>query len=379
MNALVPIDKAKRLVDEFSSDIKIALPSNIPFERFRSAFITAVANSPDILQCEPQSIRTALMKSAADNLMPDGREAAIVKYNTKVQRDGREVWLNLAQYMPMVQGIRKRAFELSDVRIRAEVIHANDFFDSERGDTPFLKHKDAPLNQSRGDMIGAYAIFEDSNNRIVHREIMRKEDIDAVRAISKSANGPAWARFGNEMARKVVLRRGAKSVPALPDDLRRVIEHEDEPIDFSALPTREEHEANPLIEHSEQETFTIDAEGVIQEPEYAYRQPPIESAIGVIITSGPLTPEEPPEPAVPNTRDTDRQLLEGFSAALGDATDAAGVKVKSAEYWAKNGGKPEPAHAIYASAKSIYAIHLDALSGKLTAEECEAMIRRELG
>ena len=37
--------------------------------------------------------------------LPNGKEAALVVYNTKVKRNGTDVWIKAVQYMPMIAGI----------------------------------------------------------------------------------------------------------------------------------------------------------------------------------------------------------------------------------------------------------------------------------
>src|SRR5690606_5963950 len=142
-------------------------------------------------------------KAASDNLMPDNREAALVPFNTKVKdAKGKEEWKKLAQYMPMVQGIRKRALELGGARITAECVYENDHFDAVLGDNPHIEHKPAKLGQPRGEIIGSYAIFKDEQGNILHREIMAKEDVESTRKVSRSKDGPAWREFFGEMAKK---------------------------------------------------------------------------------------------------------------------------------------------------------------------------------
>lgn len=242
-------DDAKNIVEDIADDLRMALPSTIPLDRFKATFITAVAHNPEILQCEPQSIKTSLMKAAADNLMPDNREAALVPFNTKVKDSkGNERWVKLAQYMPMVQGIRKRALELGGARITAEVVYENDYFDAVKGDDPYIEHKPAKLGTPRGEPIGAYAIFKDADGNILHREVMDREDVDSTRKVSKAKDGPAWREFWGEMAKKAAVRRGSKSVPSLPDNLRTVIERDDEYADFTQLEKPRTIEHNPLLE-----------------------------------------------------------------------------------------------------------------------------------
>lgn len=250
MNAIAIRDDAKLIIEDIAEDLRMALPATIPLDRFKATFITAVAHNPDILTCDVQSIKTALMKAASDNLMPDNREAALVPFNTKVKNaQGKEEWKKLAQYMPMVQGIRKRALELGGARITAECVYENDHFDAVLGDDPHIEHKPAKLGQPRGEIIGSYAIFKDEQGNILHREIMAKEDVESTRKVSRSKDGPAWREFFGEMAKKAVVRRGSKSVPSLPEKLRTVIERDDEYADFTQIsekPRTIEH--NPLLE-----------------------------------------------------------------------------------------------------------------------------------
>lgn len=248
-NAVSVRDDAKVIIEDIADDLRMALPSTIPLDRFKATFITAVAHNPEILQCEPQSIKTALMKAASDNLMPDNREAALVPFNTKVKdANGKEGWAKLAQYMPMVQGIRKRALELGGARITAECVYENDHFDAVLGDDPHIDHKPAKLGQPRGAIIGSYAIFKDADGTILHREIMAKDDIEATRKVSRAKEGPAWNSFFSEMARKAVVRRGSKSVPSLPDNLRTVIERDDEYVDFQMAEKPRTIDHNPLLD-----------------------------------------------------------------------------------------------------------------------------------
>lgn len=293
MNAIAPVrDDAKALVDEIATDLQAALPATISFDRFKATFITAVAHNQEILTCDPQSVKTSLMKAAIDNLMPDNREAAIVPFNTKVKdpETGRDVWVKLAQYMPMVQGIRKRALELGGARIIAEVVYENDHFEAVLGDDPHLEHKPAKLGQPRGEIIGAYAVYKDAEGTILHREVMAKEDIEAARSVSKAKDGPGWRNFYSEFARKTVVRRGAKSIPNIPDRLRTIIERDDDYVDFEQVDTEQRSiDHNPLIDGSRQ----IENRGAGEVTESGAQREPADKP----------TPTTPTASAKPSSRD----------------------------------------------------------------------------
>lgn len=250
MNAIVKVgDQAQALIGEIASDLQSSLPANMPLDRFRSTFVAAVSHNPELMAADPQSLKTALLKCALDHLMPDNREATIQIYNTKENRGGQDVWLKKAQYMPMVQGIRKRAKELGGIaEIVSECVYANDLFECVMGDEPYIKHVPTPFGKQRGEIVGAYAIFKDDKGKIIHREPMPKEEIEKSRAASKSKEGPAWKNFYSEMARKTVVRRGSKSIPSMPEELRTIIERDDEYVDLQGTSSLPASNRNPLIE-----------------------------------------------------------------------------------------------------------------------------------
>lgn len=204
MSNLVTIKK--QLADPRAmGQLKMALPSHISPEKFQRAAMTALHNSPDIKDCSPESVMNALMKCAQDGLIPDNREAALVKYG------------QTAQYMPMVYGLIKRMRNSGEVKsVNAHIVYANDQFDYciENGIEHFT-HKPC-LNGQRGDIILAYAVIILSDGT-PHVEVMRKEDIEKARKAGKAANGPAWSNWYEEMAKKTVIHRAAKRVPTSSD------------------------------------------------------------------------------------------------------------------------------------------------------------------
>src|SRR5262245_58378968 len=116
--ALAPIDEVRGTIQRMAPQFKAALPAQIPVERFVRVVQTAVATNTDLLQCERTSLYAAAMKCAQDGLLPDGREAAIVKYGST------------ARYMPMVGGIAKKIRNSGELKtLNAEVVYENDTYD----------------------------------------------------------------------------------------------------------------------------------------------------------------------------------------------------------------------------------------------------------
>jgi recombination protein RecT len=207
-------------------ELAAILPPHISREKFINTAIIAVKNNPDLLKCERRSLHAAVTKAAEDGLQPDGREGVITWFKDK------DKGCLVAQWNPMLFGIRKRARELCDMIIDAQVVHANDEFVWHQGDEPRIEHKPATLGTDRGKPIGAYAVFK-QGGVILHREVMDVKQIEATKSVSRAQNGPMWTKFWTEAWRKTVVRRGIKTVPSVPQ-LETLITRDDEHVDLTA-------------------------------------------------------------------------------------------------------------------------------------------------
>lgn len=221
-------------VDE--TQIAALLPSHVPLDRFKAVLISAVKQTPAILQALSVTVNQAVTQAAEDGLLPDGREGVINVYNEERKIDGVDKWVKVAKWVPMVHGFRKRAMELSGIIIDAQIVCANDTFEWSGGDDAHIAHKPAPLNKEPGEIIGAYAIFRKVENGIqitLHREVMRKSQLEKVKSCVKAQKGLMMTKFLDEWCRKTVVRRGIKTVPAVHPDLMRLVSRADDEFDFS--------------------------------------------------------------------------------------------------------------------------------------------------
>lgn len=223
---------------ERHDDLRNLLPANVRVERFTSAAVAAAKHNPNLLFADRRSLFNALTKAAQDGLLPDGREAVITVYDTrvKVKKAGSnaDYWetIPMAQYNPMTHGIRKRALELADLIIDAAVVYKGDDFRREQGDEPKIVHIPAALDEDPGEMVGVYAIFKEKSGAILHREVMRKKEVMAVKEQSRAQDSLMWTKFETEGWRKTVIRRGIKTVP-VSEAFERIVRREDENFDFS--------------------------------------------------------------------------------------------------------------------------------------------------
>jgi len=211
---------------ERRAEFQAVLPNNCSFERFARIVKTAAIQTPDLLIADRASLFMSSFKCAQDGLLPDGREAALVIYNTK-QKDGS--YKKLVQYMPMVGGILKKirnSGELSS--ISAHVVYEKDEFDYCLGDNEHINHKPALVD--RGKPICVYAIVH-TKDHAVYREVMSIAEIEKIRNLSRGKDSMPWQDHFAEMCRKTVIRRIAKRLP-MSSDIEQVIKHDDEMFEF---------------------------------------------------------------------------------------------------------------------------------------------------
>jgi len=204
------------------------LPAHIPVERFLRVADTAVQGNPDLLKCSPRSLFNAAMKAATDGLLPDGREGAIVSYRTK-QGDH---WVDMAQWMPMVAGIRKKVRNSGEIATwEVNIVRENDTFEYMLGDDPKLVHIPL-LRGERGEIIAAYSIATLKTGE-KSREVMTIEEINAIRGRSRSKDKGPWVTDFSEMCRKTVARRHSKVLP-MSTDMDDLLRRDDDLYEFKA-------------------------------------------------------------------------------------------------------------------------------------------------
>ena len=234
--ATMPIEQALEL---YAPNFAAVLPPNIPVDHFRRMVVTAINVQPALMKADRRTLFNSCVKCASDGLLPDGREAALVIYKTKIKDGmGAERWIDAVQYLPMVAGIRKRLRNSGEVdSATAEVVYRKDRFKYALGDGSFIEHEPPPLDEDRGDAIGAYAIIKLTSGEVI-REVMSLREIERVRAVSRSKDKGPWVDWWGEMARKTVLRRAAKAAPQASTLEKLLMRDDEEELpDAAALPS----------------------------------------------------------------------------------------------------------------------------------------------
>lgn len=229
-----PIVKLNSQLEERAEEFRKALPAHITPEKLQRTVMTAAQANPDLLAADRQSLITSCMKAAQDGLLPDGREAALVIFNTKANGQ----WVKQVQYMPMVYGLRKKIVQSGEIiSLQTGLVYRAEMeagaFLYEVGMDPPIRHRpmlDLPAEELTDDKIVAAYSMAKMKDGTVSVEVMRRGEIDKVRQVSqtgavgktyndgkpKPPKGP-WVDWFGEMARKTVMRRHSKTLPMSGD------------------------------------------------------------------------------------------------------------------------------------------------------------------
>lgn len=231
--ALTPAQQFHSSFTKMESQFSLALPKHMPVERFMRVVLTAVNSNPDLLNADRQSLFESAMKAAQDGLLPDGREGALVVYNTKIpgKNGEKDRWIKKVQWMPMVAGIMKKARNSGEIAlITAGCVWGGDKFRywiDDDGEHIFYEPGE---KQDRNIFVKAFAMAK-LKDGTVYALPMSPSDVDKVRAASKAKDGPAWNNWYDQMAQKAAIRRLAKRLP-MSSDLDDLIRRDDELYDF---------------------------------------------------------------------------------------------------------------------------------------------------
>lgn len=214
---------------EMKHRLAAVLGNRIDPEKFAQVAMVAISKNPDLVLADRASLFTSCMECAADALLPNGKDAALVVFNTKVKRGGQDVWEKLVQYLPMVRGIYKVAQRSGAAKmLNARVVRKGDVFHYAYGFEPTLEH--VPSNDESAPMISVYAVvIKPDGTRDL--EVMTKADVDLVRSRAKSPDSPAWKYHYDEMSKKTVIHRIAKRLDLTPE-MQQVIDHVEKDYDF---------------------------------------------------------------------------------------------------------------------------------------------------
>ncbi len=262
-----------------------SLPGHITAEKFVRTAQTAVSLTRNIEKVTNfKSLLTEVSKAAADGLILDGREAALV-----IDGNGN------AQYRPMMRGLLKLAWQSDEIRsLVVDAVRDKDVFDYQptRVGEPVI-HK-INLREDRGAVYAFYALAVLKDGGTIC-EVMSLQDVHRIRDRSDAwrafkagkIKSTPWHTDETEMGRKTVFRRLSKYLPSSSDRdaFRQAVERIDDDYSFEA---------------------DADANGEVSTPKPAAKK---RGAAAAALKD--VTPKKPqPEPQEDYDRDTG-EILEG--------------------------------------------------------------------
>jgi recombination protein RecT len=209
-----PVAVIRQNLEVMAPQLQAALPEHVTVEKFTRVAMTAIQQTPALQNADRNSLFGAIVRLAQDGLLPDGREAAIVMFGQQ------------ATAMPMIAGVLKKVRQSGEVaKISAQVVYENDEFVVSYGFDEDVTHIPPSLDKPRGKPIGAYAtaVLKDGSKLL---EVMSHEEIEKVRAVSRSGKSGPWVQWWGEMARKTVMRRLSKRLP-MSTDLEHVFDRDE--------------------------------------------------------------------------------------------------------------------------------------------------------
>ena len=196
------------LVEKMEPEFRKALGGAVPSDRFTRIALTTLKTAPEVAQCDRNSVFKAIMQAAQDGLVIDGKEAALVKHNTK---NG-----PVATYIPMVAGLVKKMRQHPEfANLSHGIIYSAEVesgrFEYVKGDTEELRHNPMMFGD-KGDPLGAYAVLTTKDGQRF-RAVLTKDQIEKRKNAGRAGDRGPWASWTEEMWIKSALRALYKIAP----------------------------------------------------------------------------------------------------------------------------------------------------------------------
>jgi recombination protein RecT len=200
------------LIEQMKPEMARALPKHMSAERMARIATTVLRQTPALTRCTPESFLGALLTASQLGLEPGPLgECYLVPYGQQ------------CQFIPGYRGLVKLALQSPNVsKARARVVYENDEFDYAFGIDEHLTHK--PTLGERGAVKYVYAFvkYTDGGSDF---DVMSVEDVEAIRARSKSGKSGPWVTDWEAMALKTVFKRLSKWMP-LSSEFATAVAHD---------------------------------------------------------------------------------------------------------------------------------------------------------
>lgn len=290
--AVAPIETLKKLFELASPKLAKVLPQHLTAERLTQVALACITRTPKLLKCTPTSLLQAVMQCAEMGLEPGSAlgEVYLVPFGDQVTV--------IPGYRGLVS-LARRSGAVTD--IESAVVREGDKFKYERGISLVLKHRPLLDGDQDRKIVAVYMVAHLKGTTRPHVEVMSIDDVNRIRARSRSSQDGPWVTDFSEMARKTVVRRGVKMLP-MSVHMARAIEIDDDDEDFS--------EESPVIDitagvEQAETNFKRKVKDKARAPEFTAVNGVIESSFlpreeaPIEARAEPVPPPAAPEPAPP--------------------------------------------------------------------------------
>jgi len=219
--------------EDFRAQVTRALPTHLTPERFIRVAATCLMRTPKLKDCHQGSFFNALLTLSQLGLEPDGRNAHLIPF------ENRKLGITECQLIIDYKGLVDLAMRSGTVaNIHADKVCDNDIFEFDRGE---IKKHSINFKEARGNAYAYYALvrFKDGSEKC---EVMPREDVDAIRARSRSGKFGPWVTDYDEMAKKTCFRRLSKWIQLSPE-FREALDHDADKIESRRFETAKQVQA----------------------------------------------------------------------------------------------------------------------------------------
>lgn len=196
---------------KFKKQMAMALPKSLTADRLTRIVMTEFRKTPELMQCDQESLFGAIMQCAALGLEPGSAlgHCYLLPYSKRCQL--------IIGYRGMID-LARRSGQI--VSLSAYCVREADEFHYELGLHPDIRHvPSASAANSPVTFVYAVAVLKDGG---VQFEVMSRAEIEKVRSASRAGKSGPWASHWEEMAKKTVIRRLFKYLPVSIEATRAV-------------------------------------------------------------------------------------------------------------------------------------------------------------
>jgi recombination protein RecT len=202
------------------------LKRGVTYDRVLTEVYLAVRKNPQLQECTGESMLESVARCLVWDLVI-GETVHLVPFSVKVKgvNGQRDTWESRAQAIRDYKGDIELVVRSGAARyVDAQCVYKNELFEYEQGSDPFIKHRPILHVDSRGPLIGAYAVAKISSRdlRIVWMSV---EEIDAIRLKLSKQWKEEWVD-GKKVpitldkipwyAKKTVIHQVTKTLPKTP-------------------------------------------------------------------------------------------------------------------------------------------------------------------